>query len=50
MPVFSAKTFFVAMSAGLEAVRPVIGSIWDGRSWAYAAEPSASSAIEVTVA
>jgi len=27
MPVFNAKTFFVAVSAGLEAVRPEIGAM-----------------------
>ena len=48
--VLSASTFFVAVSAGLEAVRPAMGAINDGRSWALAAVPSPISMIEVIAA
>ena len=48
--LLSASTFFVAVSAGLEAVRPAIGAINDGSSWAWAAEPGPSSMIAVSVA
>src|SRR5215475_3582458 len=48
--LLSASTFFVAVSAGLEAVRPAMGAINDGSSWAWAAEPSPSSMIAVIVA
>src|SRR5262249_59416482 len=48
--LLSASTFFVAVSAGLEAVRPAMGAMNDGRSWAWAAAPSPSSMIAVIVA
>jgi hypothetical protein len=46
----SASTFFVAVSAGLEVVRPAMGAINDGKSWAWAAGPGPSSIIAVIVA
>src|SRR5215469_3392861 len=48
--LLSASTFFVAVSAGLDVVRPAMGAINDGRSWAWAAGPSPSSMIAVSVA
>jgi len=48
--LLSASTFFVAVSAGLEVVRPAMGAINDGRSWARATGLSPTSMIAVIVA
>ncbi|MGZ3328764.1 MAG: hypothetical protein ACXU85_16545 [Xanthobacteraceae bacterium] len=50
MLVFSANTFLVAVSTGLETVRPEIGAMYDGRSCALAVEPKLANAIDVSVA
>jgi hypothetical protein len=50
MPVLSASTFLVAVSTGLETVRPEIGAMQDGRSCAFAVEPKLANAIDVSVA
>jgi hypothetical protein len=43
----SARTFFVAVSAGLEVVRPSIGPINDGAFCAVAVEPRPNSSSAV---
>ena len=41
--------FFVAVSAGVETVRPEIGFMYDGRSYAFAIEPKSANTIAVSV-
>jgi hypothetical protein len=40
--LLSASTFLVAVSAGPDVVRPAIGAMNDGSSWASAAMPNPS--------
>ena len=48
--LLSASTFYVAVSAGLDVVRPAMGAIKDGRSCVRAGAPSDTSMTEAAAA